>query len=236
MNSSARALNVEYAIFYFEFTKRDRGKNSSEFMNSRFVERMNMKQREKRPNETFMVEVAHSIDLNLSENLREREYRQKFFLAESSAEIATQLIALRKRRDVNQQELAQLIDTKQPAISRIEKAEYQSWSLSVLRKIADVLDARIRVLIQPSEDILGEYKDGYEVASETSSEIAALKEILRSTSSAIAPPAESATSRHSLATSGGVEGGAAYYPPIPVSRKKSEMPKLTDPEHSAATA
>jgi hypothetical protein len=51
-----------------------------------------------------------------------------------------------------------LINTKQPAISRIEKADYQSWSFSILRKIAGVFDARIRVLIEPSEDILGEYE------------------------------------------------------------------------------
>jgi transcriptional regulator with XRE-family HTH domain len=106
-----------------------------------------------------MVEVAHSIDLNLPDKLGDREYRQKFFLAESSAEIAAQLIALRKRRDLNQQQVAELIGTQQPAISRIEKADYQSWSFSILRKIADALDARIRVLIEPSEDIVGEYSE-----------------------------------------------------------------------------
>jgi transcriptional regulator with XRE-family HTH domain len=105
-----------------------------------------------------MAEIAHSIGLNLPEKLKDREYRQKFFLAESSAQIAAQLIALRKRRELNQHQLADLINTKQPAISRIEKADYQSWSFSILRKIAGVLDARIRVLIEPSEDILGEYE------------------------------------------------------------------------------
>lgn len=52
-----------------------------------------------------------------------------------------------------------MIGTQQPAISRIEKADYQSWSFSILRKIAGVLDARIRVLIEPSEDILQEYDE-----------------------------------------------------------------------------
>jgi transcriptional regulator with XRE-family HTH domain len=101
-----------------------------------------------------MIEVAHSINLELLEQLKDREYRQKFFLAESSAQIAAQLIALRKKRDLNQQEVAELIGTQQPAISRIEKADYQSWSFSILRKIAGALDARIRVLIEPSEDII----------------------------------------------------------------------------------
>lgn len=104
------------------------------------------------------TEPAHSIDLNLPEKLQNREYRQKFFLAETSARIAAQLIALRKRRGLNQQQLAELLDTKQPAISRIEKADYQSWSFSILRKIAEKCDARIRVFIEPSEDVLGEYE------------------------------------------------------------------------------
>ncbi len=108
-----------------------------------------------------MVEVAHSIDLNLPEKLRDREYRQKFFLAESSAQIAAQLIALRKRRDLNQQQVAELIGTQQPAISRIEKADYQSWSFSILRKVADALDARLQVSIEPAEDILYEYDEDH---------------------------------------------------------------------------
>jgi hypothetical protein len=54
--------------------------------------------RELEYNGTPMAEIAHSIGLNLPEKLKDREYRQKFFLAESSAQIAAQLIALRKRR------------------------------------------------------------------------------------------------------------------------------------------
>jgi transcriptional regulator with XRE-family HTH domain len=106
-----------------------------------------------------MTEIAHAIDLNLVEKLQDREYRQKFFLAEASAHIAAQLIALRKRRGLNQQEVAKLIDTQQPAISRIEKAHYQNWSFRTLRLISDALDARIRVFIEPSEDVIHEYEE-----------------------------------------------------------------------------
>jgi transcriptional regulator with XRE-family HTH domain len=104
-----------------------------------------------------MTEIAHHIDLNLAQKLRNREYRQKFFLAESSAHIAEQLIALRKRRGLDQTQLAEMIGTQQPAISRVEKANYQNWSFNTLRKIADAEDARIRVSIQPTEDVLKEY-------------------------------------------------------------------------------
>lgn len=118
-----------------------------------------------------MTEIAQFIDLQLAEKLRDAQYRQKFFLAESSAHIAAQLIALRKRRGLNQKEVADLLGTRQPAISRIEQADYQNWSFNTLRSIADVLDARIRVYIEPSEDILRQYEpitpeDGLDAAEQ----------------------------------------------------------------------
>jgi transcriptional regulator with XRE-family HTH domain len=106
-------------------------------------------------------EIAHSIDLDLPRKLRDDpEYRRKFFLAESSAEIAEQLIALRKRRGLTQAQIADATATKQPAISRAEQSDYQNHNLGTLRSIAQTLDARVRVLIQAYEDILVEYEAG----------------------------------------------------------------------------
>jgi transcriptional regulator with XRE-family HTH domain len=112
-----------------------------------------------------MVTVAHPVELNIPDQLKDRTFRQKFFLAESSARIAQQLIALRKKRGLNQQQVAEMIGTHQPAISRVEKADYQNWSFNTLRNIADALDARIRVYIEPSEDILREYENAEQTES-----------------------------------------------------------------------
>jgi transcriptional regulator with XRE-family HTH domain len=121
-----------------------------------------------------MAEIAHSVNLDLPAKLQDRAYRQKFFLAESSARIAAQLIALRKRRGLNQQQVAEMIGTRQPAISRVEQADYQNWSFNSLRSIADALDARIRVIIQPAEDVLKEYDRAEESVEDD--EVAALAE------------------------------------------------------------
>lgn len=114
-------------------------------------------------------EAAHQITLNLAGKLRHRAYREEYFVAESSAHIAKQLIALRKRRNLSQAEVAELIGTKQPAISRIERADYHNRSLSALQSIAKALDARVTVYIEPSEDVLGEYETSNEVATVESS-------------------------------------------------------------------
>jgi transcriptional regulator with XRE-family HTH domain len=106
-----------------------------------------------------MVEIARSIKLNLKERLKDEAFRRKFFWAESSAHIARQLIALRKRRELNQKQVAEKIGTQQSAISRAEQADYQNWSFTNIRKIADALNARVRVYIEPAEDVLQEYDE-----------------------------------------------------------------------------
>jgi transcriptional regulator with XRE-family HTH domain len=113
-----------------------------------------------------VTENPHTIELGVPRKLRDREYRRKFFLAEASARIAAQLISLRKRRQLNQRQVADLAGTAQPAISRAERADYQSWSFKTLRSIADALDARIRVIIEPAEDVLHEYDHTLVVSDE----------------------------------------------------------------------
>jgi transcriptional regulator with XRE-family HTH domain len=114
-----------------------------------------------------MPDAAHPVDLRLTEKLKEPGYRKSFFLAEASAKIAAQLIALRKRRGLSQSEVAELTHTRQPAISRAERADYHNWSFNALRSIADALDARIRVLIEPAEDVLPEYEQPAQVDTPT---------------------------------------------------------------------
>ena len=104
-------------------------------------------------------EIAPTIDLNLPEKLQDPTYRQEFFWAEASAEIAGGLVRLRKRRGLNQSEVANLVGTKQPAISRAEQADYDNWNLGTIRGIADALGARVRVTIEPYEDVLHEYAE-----------------------------------------------------------------------------
>lgn len=99
-----------------------------------------------------------SLDLNLFEELKDDEFRNAFFEAEASSQIARALINLRQMRGLSQKDLADALDTKQPAISRIESADYRGWSYSTLRKVAQVLRARLRIVIEPFEQVHDEYK------------------------------------------------------------------------------
>ncbi|WOH55297.1 helix-turn-helix transcriptional regulator [Bradyrhizobium sp. BWC-3-1] len=101
-----------------------------------------------------------SIDIGVAERLKtDPEFRREYFLAESSAMIARQLIMLRKRRGLSQHQVADELNTQQPAISRVESADYRNWSFNTLRKLADALGARLRVSIEPFEDVVGDYAE-----------------------------------------------------------------------------
>ena len=86
-----------------------------------------------------MSQALPSIELNIRSKLDDPQYRQSYFLAESSALIARQLIALQKRRGLNQSALAEALDTGQPAISRVLRADYKNWSFNTLRRLAEAL-------------------------------------------------------------------------------------------------
>jgi transcriptional regulator with XRE-family HTH domain len=144
-------------LLSFEFIRKVRRKSKKELTNWRKRESGNMSNDLDQLDE--WAESVPSIDIGLPQKLKDHEYRKGYFLAEASARIAEQLTALRKRRQLNQKQVAELVGTHQPAISRAEKADYHSWSFNTLRGIADALDARIRVIIEPSEDVLHEYED-----------------------------------------------------------------------------
>ena len=61
-------------------------------------------------------------------------------------EVISLLLKMRLRKQLTQRQLAERIGTKQSAISRLESGVYNP-SLSFLYKIADALDARLRVSV-----------------------------------------------------------------------------------------
>jgi transcriptional regulator with XRE-family HTH domain len=65
-------------------------------------------------------------------------------------EVAKQIISLRKNLGLSQKELADKLNTKQSAISRIEKGE-QNISIGLLEKIADALGVEVNVSLNLSQ-------------------------------------------------------------------------------------
>ena len=58
--------------------------------------------------------------------------------------IPSQIIDLRKKKKISQKQLAELLETKQPGIARLESGDYNP-SIDFLKKIADILGAEIEI-------------------------------------------------------------------------------------------
>lgn len=86
------------------------------------------------------VEILHNRYIN------DDPERQASLQAERiNAEIARLICDLRRAAGLNQKDLAQLIGTTQSVVSRLEDADYQGHSLSMLNRIAQALDQRLTV-------------------------------------------------------------------------------------------
>ena len=72
--------------------------------------------------------------------------------ASKDAEIAAKIYELRQQAGLTQKQLAELIGTKQPVISRLEEADYTGHSLEMLRRIATVLHCRVKVEVIPENN------------------------------------------------------------------------------------
>ncbi|WP_416233597.1 helix-turn-helix domain-containing protein [Cronbergia sp. UHCC 0137] len=57
----------------------------------------------------------------------------------------------RTKAGLTQKHLAELIGTKQPVIARLEDADYEGHSISILQKIAYALNQRVVIELAPIE-------------------------------------------------------------------------------------
>src|SRR6266404_4491330 len=90
-----------------------------------------------------------NFDLFLEEQLRDPDFAERFKRAGEAWEVALQLTALREKAGLSQKDLARKLHTSQQNISRLESPSYEGHSLSMLRRVAKVLGATIRVTIAP---------------------------------------------------------------------------------------
>ena len=90
-----------------------------------------------------------NFDSYLDDQLRDPEFAARFARAGEAWDIALQIAATRERAGLSQRELAERVGTTQQQISRLESPNYEGHSLSMLRRVAHALDARIRFSFEP---------------------------------------------------------------------------------------
>ena len=107
--------------------------------------------------EESSLDQLNSIELGLTDRLKDPEFRREWFRAELEEAVPASFHALRERRNQTQTALAEQMGTKQPAISRFEKSTEAVWEFEFLLRMAEALDARLRVVVEAAEDIISDY-------------------------------------------------------------------------------
>lgn len=108
-----------------------------------------------------------NFDLYLEEQLKDPDFAKRFERAGEAWDVALQLAALREKAGLSQKDLARKLKTSQQNISRLESPSYEGHSLTMLRRVAEVLGATVRVTIAPKDKAapmtLSEAKVAYKI-------------------------------------------------------------------------
>ncbi|MFH1147116.1 MAG: helix-turn-helix transcriptional regulator [Pseudomonadota bacterium] len=92
-----------------------------------------------------------NFDRHLEEQLQYPGFAARFERPHEEWDVALQIVALRRQVGLSQQDLAKLLKTSQQHISRLESPGYEGHSLSTLRRVAEALNARLRIVFEPEE-------------------------------------------------------------------------------------
>ena len=92
-----------------------------------------------------------NFDRYLDEQMQNPAFAARFERAGEAWDVALQLAALRQQAGLSQKELVRRLKTSQQHISRLESPGYEGHSLANLRRVAGVLNARVRVVFETEE-------------------------------------------------------------------------------------
>jgi ribosome-binding protein aMBF1 (putative translation factor) len=99
-----------------------------------------------------MTKTNDAIDIINRRYLNHDPARQDLLREISlNAKVAQLIYAARKDAGLTQQQLADLIQTKQSVIARLEDADYEGHSLSMLQRIGEALGQRIEINLVPTK-------------------------------------------------------------------------------------
>ena len=93
-----------------------------------------------------------NFDRYLEEQLKDPDFAERFEKAGEAWDVALQIAALREKAGLSQRDLARKLKTSQQNISRLESPSYEGHSLTMLRRVAKILNATIRVTIAPLDE------------------------------------------------------------------------------------
>lgn len=95
----------------------------------------------------------------LRSEFQDEEYRHAYAEECLNTMIATQIKVLREEREMSQRALAAKAGMLQPRLSVMENADYSSWSISTLKRLARAFDVALSVKFDAFSDVIIDFED-----------------------------------------------------------------------------
>lgn len=96
--------------------------------------------------------TSNALEILDAEFGSDSEYQEILEEERNAAQVARAIREAREAAGLTQGQLAESINTRQSAVSRLEDASYTRHSLSTLRRIADALNQDLEVRFVPRND------------------------------------------------------------------------------------
>lgn len=90
-----------------------------------------------------------NFDIYLAKQMKDPLFAEHYEQAGQAWDVALQIAALRTQAGLSQKQLAHVLGTSQQQVSRLESPSYEGHSLRMLRRVADALHARVRIVLEP---------------------------------------------------------------------------------------
>jgi transcriptional regulator with XRE-family HTH domain len=103
--------------------------------------------------------VEKPLTETLKEEFQDEDYRYAYDEEFSNSRMATQIKVIREKQGLKQAQLAELACMKQSRISALEDVNYNSWSVSTLRRLARALGVRFAFGFESWGELLPEIED-----------------------------------------------------------------------------
>lgn len=87
----------------------------------------------------------------VDEQLKDSRFRKAYEEATLALNLARKITSLRKKLRLTQSELAKMMGTKQQAVSRLERGDYEGFTLKTLERIAAVTQTELEIQFRPKK-------------------------------------------------------------------------------------
>ena len=94
---------------------------------------------------------GRTVEERLGEQMKDPEFQKARHALDEEFEVLESIIKAREKAGLTQEQLAKRIGTKQPALSRLERGGFNRATIETLRKIAEALDVRLVVRLEPKK-------------------------------------------------------------------------------------